>query len=165
MQDLWKLQIDLDTELPKSYTKNWQNYHENLHFINLLNIPRRIIEFDDAESIQIHGFADASITSYGACIYIRLKSLTGKYDTKLLCAKSNVSPFKVITLPRLELCADLLLARMANKFIPKLNLKIENKYYWTDSSVTLSWISSSSAKWKTFVAHRVGEIQDYFTTT
>jgi len=49
---------------------------------------------------------------------------------------------------------------MPNTFIPKLNLKIESKYYWTDSSVTLSWISSSSAKWKTFVAHCVGEIQN-----
>lgn len=63
-------------------------------------------------------------------------------------------------MPRLELCAILLLARLANKFIPKLNIDIERKYYWTDSSIALFWILSPSNKWSTFVAHRVGEIQD-----
>lgn len=32
-------------------------------------------------------------------------------------------------------------------------------FFWTDSTITLSWIRSSSRKWTTFVANRVSEVQ------
>lgn len=131
-----------------------------MQYVNQLKIPRKIIKYKDVISVQVYGFAVASIKAYGACIYIRSVSSAGECDVQLLCAKSKMAPLKVISLPRLELCAVLLLARLANKCIPKLNIDIERKYYWTDSSIALSWISSPSIKWSTFVAHRVGEIQD-----
>ncbi|KAL4096396.1 hypothetical protein QTP88_021358 [Uroleucon formosanum] len=39
-------------------------------------------------------------------------------------------------------------------------MKISKKYYWSDSKVVLAWIASESSRWKTFVGHRVGEIQE-----
>lgn len=39
-------------------------------------------------------------------------------------------------------------------------MSINRKSLWTDSEIVLAWISSPSAQWKTFVAHRVGEIQE-----
>lgn len=33
-------------------------------------------------------------------------------------------------------------------------------YFWTDSTIILSWIASPSTKWKTFDAHRVNDIQE-----
>ena len=100
-----------------------------MDYLNNLNIPRRITELNEIKYIQIHGFSDASITSYGACIYIRTKSSSGKCDIKLLCAKSKIAPLKIITLPRLELCAALLLARMSSKFIPKKCQYIPSTYW------------------------------------
>jgi len=52
------------------------------------------------------------------------------------------------------------LARLADKIITKLKMNISQRTFWTDSSIVLAWISSPSAQWKTFVAHRVGEIQE-----
>jgi len=65
----------------------------------------------------------------------------------------------------LELCAALLLARLVSRIVPKLKLNIAKKYFWSDSKIVLSWIASPSAKWKTFVAHRIGEIQDLSNIT
>lgn len=40
-----------------------------------------------------------------------------------------------------------------------LKLKIKVSYYWTDSTIVLSWIRSSSSSFKTFVENRVTELQ------
>jgi len=50
--------------------------------------------------------------------------------------------------------------RLASKIIKKLKLNIIHRYFWTDSTIVISWISSPSTQWDVFVAHRVGEIQD-----
>ena len=66
-----------------------------------------------------------------------------------------------MTLPRLELLAALIAARLIT-FVVKA-LKLENNvplFCWSDSKVTLSWIKGSPHEWKMFVANRVTEIQN-----
>ena len=79
--------------------------------ISLITILR-FISITDTESIGLNGFADASQCVYGACLYIRASS-SSKVIVKLSTAKSKVSPFKIISIPRLELCAALLPARLS----------------------------------------------------
>ena len=62
-------------------------------------------------------------------------------------------------LPRLELLAAVLNARLLKFVAESLTLKIDRVVCWTDSMVTLQWIRGSSCQWKTFVANRVAEIQ------
>lgn len=100
------------------------------------------------------------ISGYGACLYIRTQNEDGTITTNLICAKSRVAPLKVVTLSSLELLAAVLVTRLAAKYIPCLQLHIENTYYWTDSTIVLAWIAAPSSKWKTFVGHRVSEIQE-----
>ncbi|KAF2906111.1 hypothetical protein ILUMI_00062 [Ignelater luminosus] len=40
-------------------------------------------------------------------------------------------------------------------------LKIFETYYWTDSKIVLCWLRSEARNFKTYVAHRVGEIQEH----
>ncbi|CAI6352741.1 unnamed protein product [Macrosiphum euphorbiae] len=165
MQNLWQLRVNWDEQLPKDVSDEWLQYKKCLPRLNKLVIPRMIISKHKIINIQIHGFADASTKAYGACLYLRSTDEVGTHTVRLIFAKSKVAPLKTISLPRLELCAALLLARMQHRVIPKLRLEIERKYFWSDSTITLAWISSPSTRWKTFVAHRVGEIQDLSCTS
>ncbi|XP_026816104.1 uncharacterized protein LOC113555771 [Rhopalosiphum maidis] len=115
--------------------------------------------------MQIHGFADASEKAYGCCLYLKCSDNAGNHCSNLLCAKSKVAPMKTVSLPRLELCAAQLLTRVAYEIISKMQLKLSKHHYWTDFKVTLCWIKSTSKKWKTFVSHRVGEIQEKTSLT
>jgi len=76
----------------------------------------------------------------------------------------RVAQLKTISLPKLELYAALLLTRMTNSLVPKLNLNITKKYFWSDSKILLSLIASSFTNWEIFVTHHVGEIQDTTST-
>lgn len=45
--------------------------------------------------IKIHGFCDASINAYGACVYAYIRtSSNGRHTIQLLCAKSRVASVK-----------------------------------------------------------------------
>jgi len=160
MQNLWQVKAGWDDPLPESIQNEWLKCRDDLSQLNEISIPRKITCDGINIEFQVHGFADASLKAYGACLYLRSTDLAGKNVVNLICAKSKVAPLKVISLPRLELCAALLLARLAGRVIPKLNLPISQRRFWSDSKVTLAWISSPSTRWKTFVAHRVGEVQD-----
>ncbi|XP_022182788.1 uncharacterized protein LOC111042467 [Myzus persicae] len=160
MQKLWHKEINWDEQLPLPILKEWDEYCKELVKIEQIVIPRRIIGCDDYVNIQVHGFADASTVAYGACIYLRTTDRAGKHYTRLIIAKSRVAPLKTISLARLELCAAVLLVRLTQKIIPKLRLNITQQYYWSDSSIVLAWINAPSSRWKTFVAHRIGEIHE-----
>jgi hypothetical protein len=41
-----------------------------------------------------------------------------------------------------------------------LNMKIDESYLWTDSSIVLTWIQCPPNRWKTFVGNRVATIQE-----
>lgn len=114
MQKLWQLQCDWDKPVPIVVQKEWKSYVSSLNYLRELEIPRYLGTETDYE-IQIHGFADASLLAYGACLYIRCSSNTNVHVTKLICAKSKIAPLKIISLPRLELCAAVILERVANK--------------------------------------------------
>jgi len=67
---------------------------------------------------------------------------------------------KRLSLPRLELCAAMLLADMYQASLKALKATLNKVRFWTDSMIVLAWLKSPAARWKTFVANRVNHIQE-----
>jgi len=163
MQRLWQLKTDWDSSLPSDIEIEWRKIRENIIQLNSLTIPRSVSGPGEILNIELHGFADASTNAYGACVYLRVTNTNGTHITTLLCAKSRVAPLKTVSIPRLELLAAVLLVRLVSKYVTSLQLTITKRYYWSDSTIVLAWISSQSSRWKTFVANRIGEIHEKTT--
>jgi hypothetical protein len=79
---------------------------------------------------------------------------------RLACSKNRLAP---VTLPRLELLAALVGARLLQYFCRETGMDARNATLWTDATVVLSWIRSNASRWKTFVCNGVTEIQKHTT--
>ncbi|XP_043276012.1 uncharacterized protein [Venturia canescens] len=97
-------------------------------------------------------------------VYLRSSSPDGSTSVKLISSKTKVAPLKRLSIPHLELSATLLLSRLISYVQKMLPLNGAPVYLWTDSSVTLTWVSSQPARWKDFVRNRVSLIQDLTST-
>lgn len=158
MQGLWLSKLTWDETIPQVLHSQWCRFIDDLPVLNSINIARQVF-LPQCEFVELHAFCDASEKAFGACVYIRCKDKFGKYSSQLLCAKSRVAPIKQVSLPRLELCGAVLLARLVDKVKTCLKTQFNKIVYYCDSTITLCWIKSSPSKWKTFVANRTSEIQ------
>ena len=111
-------------------------------------------------SKELHGFSDASEIAYAAVIYMRITDSQGRITTSLITSKTKVSPIQRQTIPRLELCGALLLAKLLDHSRKVLKIPLKDSHAWTDSTVVLSWLSGNSRRFKTFVGNRVSQIVD-----
>lgn len=160
IQSLWEENLDWDTVIPENLRLFWLEVRDNFDELNSLRIPRHVVIANPITN-EFHGFCDASKGAYGACIYIRSIDRLNNIQTNLLIAKSKVAPLRKITLPRLELCGAYLLSNLSVKVLNSMStLVLNRKFYWTDSTIALSWIKSSPNRWKTFVANRVAAVQE-----
>ena len=160
LQQLWQLKVNWDEPLPTELQEQWQRLQDNLPSIQSIQIDRLVISNHKLKVMELHGFAYSSEGAYGACIYIRSVDVMGNITTRLLCSKSRVAPLKRLTLPRLELCAAMLLADMYQASSRALKTSFTKVRLWTDSMIVLAWLKSPAARWKTFVANQVNHIQE-----
>ncbi|KAI5636255.1 pao retrotransposon peptidase domain-containing protein [Phthorimaea operculella] len=109
---------------------------------------------------QLHVFCDASSEAFAAAVYWRLEEEDGTVRVILVAAKARVAPLRAQTIPRMELQAALLGARLASAITTEHREKPSKTIYWSDSKTTLQWIRNDNAKHTPFVAHRVTEIAE-----
>ncbi|GFW24455.1 uncharacterized protein TNCV_606961 [Trichonephila clavipes] len=144
--------------LPSERAKEWHRFLEDFNSVRSICIGRCIVH-PQATRVELHGFADASEKCYGAVIYCRSQSPDGATTVKLVTSKSRVVPVKSVTVPRLELCAVVLLAKLMKRVETALQMKTPPVYLWSDSTIVLAWIQKEPNLLKTFVANRVATIQ------
>lgn len=159
LKELWRSGCQWDESVPQHVYTRWSRFRSELADLNQLRVARRVKFITESQHVQIHGFCDASQHAYGACVYVRTQTAKNRYRIELLCSKSRVAPVKEITIPRLELCAAVLLAQLTKKVVDAFDSAGIQIVLWSDSTIALNWITSSSRRWSVFVANRVGEIQ------
>lgn len=160
LQELWLLKLNWDESIPQDLEYRWYQFKEQLHVLNNLKIPRLVLGSGKISNIALHGFADASVKAFGCCIYVRSTDECGNVFVNLVAAKSKVAPIRHCrSLPCLELCAALLLAKLFVKVRNNFPKLINDEVLWTDSEIVLDWLACHSSNWKPYVANRVSEIQ------
>ena len=62
--------------------------------------------------------------------------------------------------PRLELTAAVISVRVSNMLVNELDVAQDDRFFWTDSTTVLKYLTNEKARYKTFVANRVQAIRD-----
>ena len=142
MQSLWLLHLEWDTPLAPSEADYWMRFLSELPALNHIAVPRWLGLQPTSQQRELHGFADASEQAYAAVIYLRVVEPDGTIHTQLVTAKTKVAPLKKISLPRLELCAAVLLTNLMALTCESLSLSLKETaiHLWSDSTITLAWI-------------------------
>ncbi|GFR20080.1 uncharacterized protein TNCT_203861 [Trichonephila clavata] len=153
--------------LQKKYENNVENWCQNLQDIADFEISRWY--FKNCDEIphdgELHVFCDASQAAYGTVIYLRYVSASD-IRTSFVISKGErererrVASLKKLTLPRLELLAAVIAARLLCVVQP--HFPSAKTYLWTDSLIVLDWIKSLK-RWKQFVNNGVQEIKQKTT--
>ncbi|GBN95490.1 hypothetical protein AVEN_59306-1 [Araneus ventricosus] len=113
LQEYWKLRISWDSELPEDVIKKFKKWKDELHELKFLKIPRRLSNLNlNESSLTLHTFCDASKLAYATCIFLRAEK-ERKVTCQLIQARSRIAPLKGISIPRMELLACNICARLA----------------------------------------------------
>ena len=125
----------------------------------LLTIPRCYFS-GPFEHLELHVFGDSSQKIFSAVAFLRVlvspPSESKRTKLTFVIGKARVAPMKTLTVPKLELQAALLAARL-REICKALTVPVQNTFMWTDSTAVLQWLNSLD-KQPIFVANRVPEI-------
>lgn len=156
LQKLWLSGVGWDDKIPMEIESEWARIRRQLSAF-AFEVPRRV-SFNNT-NFQVHGFCDASQEAYAACLYVcSIDASDGTPTSRLLCSKTRVAPLKTVSIPRLELCGALLLAKLLTRVMSSIPFEPTSIHLWTDSTIVLSWLRKQPSLLKTFVANRVSEI-------
>ena len=161
LQATCKGQLSWDDEIPEYLRVDWQKWKDDLRNLENFAVNRCLKpkNFGQAVKYELHNFSDASLTGYGQCSYLRQINADKQVTCSLVMAKARVAPLKPTTIPRLELQAAVLSAKIADKLREELDIPDLQQTFWTDSKVVLGYIRNEKAKFHIYVANRIEQIR------
>lgn len=165
LQRTWETGIGWDQEVDNKTKDDFLKWLKEIPFLREIKIPRWLPGTNTMKNWSLHIFSDASQNAYASVVFIRVK-LEDCVRVQLVTAKSRVSPVnktsKKMTIPRLELLAASISARLYTTVVTDFGLQGVKTYFWTDSTTVLAWIARNDS-WNVFVNNRVSEIRKLTT--
>ena len=165
LKDIWRLSgQQWDNNLPDNVSKKFLEWAAELPNLSEITIPRCYFR-GTMRSVELHVFGDSSQDVFAAVAFLRARvSRNERTETQLafVFGKARVAPMKALTIPKLELQAALLAARLKDEVQQALTVPVERTFMWTDSTTVLQWLHSIDKK-PVFVANRVAEVLELTT--
>lgn len=163
LQQCWREKRDWDEKIEGELAKDWEQWKSQIPLLASVSVPRCIFVCKAHGEIvrqELHAFADASGKAMGAAVYLRTFYKDKFVDSHLVLAKGRVASVKDSTLPRKELAALLMAAKLIRHVAHELNMTDEDVFFChTDSMTTWQWVNKPAHEWKIFVKNRVEAIQ------
>ncbi|XP_058826161.1 uncharacterized protein LOC131686058 [Topomyia yanbarensis] len=160
VQDVWRANVGWDETIPDEVFCRWEQWLTVLRNMENIKIPRCYFpgyDINSLDSLELHIFVDASEQAFAAVAYFRMLD-RGRVRCALVSSKTKVAPLQPLSIPRLELLAAVLGARLRKSIEEGHSFKIKRTYFWTDSTTVRSWIKSDLRRYRPYVAFRVNEI-------
>ena len=149
-----------DDPISEKDRNEWTAFFYEMFQIEKIKFARSVKPENAVGNPVLVLFSDASTEAFGACAYVRWETEDGQFMCTLLAAKSKLAPAKRLSIPRLELNAALLAARLKKFIVEESRLVFERVYFIVDSEIVRAMIQKESYGFNTFVGVRIGEIQD-----
>ncbi|GFT35117.1 uncharacterized protein TNCV_352571 [Trichonephila clavipes] len=150
LQEIWKMKKAWDQNIVNKFMK----WFKEIQILKDVTVPR-FMKIDIFT--ELHVFVDASKGSYAGCVFAR-SIVDSRVSVILVRAKTSVAPLKLLSIPRLELMACCVGARLVHFILKALNMPDLKVTLWSDSTTALCWIKEYG-NWSVFVANRVKEIR------
>ena len=146
LQLLCRKGVGWDDPLQESDKLQWKRWLANLPKLQAVRVSRcfKPIEFGDVKEIRLHLFSDASRLGYAVVGYLRLEDNNNQIHCAFVMGKARLAPLREISIPRLELTAAVISARLSKIIQEELDLAVQGVYYWTDSMSVLKCIYNES---------------------
>lgn len=159
VQSLWRKTKTWDEPISETLQKEWIEFWDKIECIEQVRIPRWLGTTENVK-VELYGFCDASSKGFGAVIYVRTETIEGSINVIQLIAKSRVAPLNIVSIPRLELLAAVLLTKLLKSV--QCSMEWENIPYflYTDSKISIQWMHKEPIDLKTFVGNRVAFIRE-----
>ena len=114
-QTTCKSKVDWDDPVDSFLHEQWLKLVQDTKNVGVVELKRHYFLGSltaDSQSVQLHGFADASEKASGAVVYLRVELISGTVFTQLVSSKTRVAPINGETIPRMELMGALIAARL-----------------------------------------------------
>ena len=150
-----------DQSLSEVESAKWRDMLLSLKSLTGFAVPRCVLKGCNKNGCRqmLVCFVDASLRAMCAVVYVCSLCDDCNTEVRLLAAKARVSPSAYTTIPRLELSAALIGARLVDKIKKASQRRFNDILYFSDSKVVLGMLNNSKSLLKEFVGIRVNEIR------
>ena len=163
MRKLWSggcKTLGWDDPVPQDNVKEWIKFFRDLFEINYISFKRCLKPSNSVGNPSLIIFSDGSDDAYGACAFIRWEKFDGSFESRLIASKNRITPLHRMTIVRSELCGAVLAKRLRAFIETETRFKFTKEYFIVDSQIVRGMIQRESYGFNTFVAVRIGEIQE-----
>ena len=150
MQKAHLLGVGWDEDLPGPFQGEWEKILKELEDPSDIEFPRSTTSPVEP---SLHVFCDASSKAYGAVAYVVTD------ESRILTSRARVCPIDSPTLPRLELLAILVAAKLLKYIVTTLKqVSFKSLVIWGDNEPSIQWVRNNQSG-IVFVRNQVDKIR------